>query len=109
MYCEKCGKELKEGQRCPVCAGSEVKIIEQTASENPKNENNVSMGSIIFAILGLLGTVYSLAIIIKDTTSNWGRYTYTPPFTEHETYMLLLIVASVIIFIIGLYNIFNKK
>lgn len=61
--------------------------------------------AIICAIIGFIGCIASAIIISNDMTGGSMfsmRYTYKPPFTAHETTMLIIAGISVIMLIAGI-------
>lgn len=59
--------------------------------------------------IGVIGTIYSI-ITISNEKSNWLiGYTYTPPFTEHETIILAVLVVSAVLGIIGIVLLSDKE
>ncbi len=49
---------------------------------------------------GLIGAFYAIATIDDDRSALFG-YTYTAPYSDHETGIIALLVISIIVFIIG--------
>lgn len=68
---------------------------------------NMIIGYILI-VLGVFGMVGSFTTISND----W-RYTYKPPYTDHETTMIALLIISVVVFIVGImviiFSVVKKK
>jgi hypothetical protein len=63
--------------------------------------SNKSLSSLIEIILGAIGLFYGIFTISNDT-SGFFRYTYTPPFTQHELFVIAITICSVIILLLGI-------
>lgn len=62
----------------------------------------VKISGFIMSTIGVIGTIYSI-ITISNDKSNWlVGYTYTPPFTEHETIVLAVLVVLAVLGIVGI-------
>lgn len=59
----------------------------------------MAIGYILSAI-GIIGTVF-----MGNYISNDSRYTYSPPFTDHETMVLVVFFACLIMAIVGVLSI----
>lgn len=66
---------------------------------------------ILFTVVGAIGEVYALMTINGDKNASilYGRYTYAPPFTEHEIMFITIATASAALLILGLIMISIKK
>lgn len=64
----------------------------------------------IMAIIGAIGEIYA-AITIANDTSGWFGYTYSAPFSQHETTMITIAVVSGILLVAGILVLFccSKK
>ena len=63
------------------------------------------MGIIIGVTMMAIGFGMDIAGFIRihsDTAGYFQRYTYSPPFTSHETTMIAIVVIGSIVFLIGL-------
>ena len=70
------------------------------------------MAGWIMVALGAIGGVYSWVTIQNDMHPQnlWdGTYTYQSPLTSHETTMIALAVASVIVLVVGIVMIAKNK
>lgn len=54
----------------------------------------------ILSAIGIIGTVFMGSYISNDR-----RYTYSPPFTDHETMVLVVLFACLIMAIVGVLSI----
>ena len=106
-FCNACGTRLT----IPVENGSESVYASQTeATGSTPNPTSSSTGTtpsvdrIIWKVLcmvaGLIGIVFSGYTIYDDMNAFFG-YTYTAPFSEHETTILAVLIVSIIVFLIG--------
>ncbi|MGM9670860.1 MAG: hypothetical protein ACI3XD_04715 [Oscillospiraceae bacterium] len=66
------------------------------------------IAGIIMAIIGAIGDIYA-AITIANDTSGWFGYTYTAPFSQHETTMITIAVVSGILLIAGIFILFSNN
>lgn len=104
MFCKQCGKELTDDATyCENCGNNTTNHIEPYPF--PK-ETNVSFINVLFTVLSAIGGLYSFLTIFEE----YGKtYTYTAPYTEHETTILVLAISSIIIFSYNLYRILKQK
>jgi uncharacterized membrane protein YvbJ len=107
MNCPNCGVELQENSRfCNAC-GTNLSINTPELTPTSGNSKSVSIGAIIVTIIGAIGTLFSIMTIQSDI--NQWRYTYTSPFTEHETGTIAVVVISVIVLISGIVVIYKSR
>lgn len=66
------------------------------------------IAGIVMAVLGVIGTVYTFMTVNADKTTGFQRYTYQPPFSEHETRIIILGIISIVLLIIGLIKIYKN-
>lgn len=66
---------------------------------------------ILLAVIGAIGEVYALMTINSDKNASilYGRYTYAPPFTDHEITYITIVAVSALLLIVGLIVLFLKK
>ncbi len=66
---------------------------------------------ILLAVIGAIGEVYALMTINSDKNASilYGRYTYAPPFTDHEITYITIAAVSALLLIVGLIVLFLKK
>lgn len=66
---------------------------------------------IFFAVVGGIGEIYALMTINSDKNASilYGRYTYAPPFTEHEITFITIAAVSAVLLILGLTMLLIKK
>ena len=79
----------------------------ETVDEKSEPESNSTNGSIakslnvligiLLLLFGLAGTVYTQTTIEKEF---W--YTYEPPYTNHEQFILLILFFSITLIVVGL-------
>jgi multisubunit Na+/H+ antiporter MnhB subunit len=107
MNCPNCGVELQENSRfCNAC-GTNLSINTTELTPTSDSSKSVSIGAIIATIIGAIGTLFSIMTIQSDI--NQWRYTYTSPFTEHETWMINIVFISIIVLISGIVAIYKSK
>lgn len=51
----------------------------------------------VCAIVGGIGAIFAYSIMNDDR----GAYTYTPPYTEHESFVIAILVGCIILAIVG--------
>ena len=106
-FCANCGVELQENSRfCNAC-GTNLSTNTQTPIPTSSSSKNISMGAIIATIIGAIGALFSIMTIQSDI--NQWRFTYTSPFTGHETGMIAVTVISIIVLISGIVAIYKSK
>ena len=67
------------------------------------------IAGIIMAIIGAIGDIYAAITIANDTSGWFSRYTYTAPFSQHETTMITIAVVSGILLIAGIFILFSNN
>lgn len=121
-FCIKCGNRLADNvKKCPNCGTAvptqNLNFNNQQNTVPPQynhynaappyyNQPNQSGGGIsplglIVLIIGICGLGFSIFKILNDMTGTWERYTYAPPFTDHEIGMIAILVISLIVSIFG--------
>ena len=56
----------------------------------------------IITALGAILAIYTAITIHTDIEGNWYHsYTYTPPFTEHELFNIILMIIAIAAIIAG--------
>jgi hypothetical protein len=74
------------------------------SGQNPnKSSSTVWLGYTI-SVIGLIGIIFMYTTISHDY-----RYTYSPPFTDHELGNIILLVGSIILLAIGIGVIIKQK
>jgi len=73
--------------------------IDNNSNQQPASIVGVVVG-IVLSVLGLVGIIVTAATIIGDR-SGFFRYTYAPPFSDHEVMVIAGGVISVILLIVG--------
>lgn len=66
------------------------------------------IAGIIMLILGGFGLMFSSMTISNDTSGLFG-YSYTAPFSDHETFVITVLVMSVIALIFGVVLLLVKE
>lgn len=64
------------------------------------------------SILGGIGTLMSVITIIGDMSEGGFlsyHYTYTPPLTGHEIFMIMLMIISLATLIIGILSVLKNR
>ena len=56
----------------------------------------------ILAIVGAIASFSVWGVISSETGRGWGYYTYTPPYTDHETTMILLFIICLVVTAAGI-------
>ncbi len=64
---------------------------------------------IILTVLGGVGILYCIMTILEDTSGWLFRYTYAPPFTDHEITVISILVVAIISTISGIIMLCNKE
>lgn len=121
-YCIKCGKQIPDNvSSCPNC-GTAIQPQQPNPNrqepvppthnyynmppeyynqQKPSGRGTSPLGLIVL-IIGLCGLAFAIFKILGDMTAKaWERYTYVPPFTEHEIGVIVILVISLIVSIIG--------
>lgn len=124
LFCESCGNKLvfenadfEEKRKCPSCStenNQDAQFCNKCGSSLTSTSNNVvvekttnqsvNVDKLIWKIICMIGGIVGAAIggyIVYSDKNAWFGYTYEPPFTDHEIGIIILIVASIIVFIIG--------
>lgn len=100
MYCQKCGKELKEGEKCCECSKVDTKIFSR-------------LNWIICTIIGVIGGVFSLLTLIYEIQHSikWrGGPMYALKELWNEQFWIIPIAfISVIFLIAGIFELFGKN
>lgn len=65
------------------------------------------VAGVLLTVLSAIGILYSIFTISNDTSGLIG-YTYSAPFTTHETTILTTLGVSVVVLIIGLVLLLSK-
>lgn len=66
------------------------------------------IAGIIMLILGGYGLMFSTMTILNDTSGLFG-YSYTAPFSDHKTFVITVLVMSVIALIFGVVLLLVKE
>ena len=66
---------------------------------------------ILFTVIGAIGEMYAVMTINTDMNASilYGRYSYAPPFTDHEITYIAIAASSAVLLIVGLILLFVKK
>ena len=89
IKCRECGHEISDQAAvCPHCGART-----QSGVEGSKVLTSAIAGLVV-VVLGLALMLYGIMTMTKDLNSYWNHYTYTPPFTSHETSTMLTLAAG---------------
>ena len=104
-FCKGCGSMLREITEAPdmISASQHAQAPRLPgASAYPPSSQLRPTRGLIALIVGIAGIVTSLITIISDIIGHgWFGYTYSSPLTDHETFMITVLIISIIVTIIG--------
>ena len=108
FFCTNCGTPINCASKfCSGCGRPlHSPVPSHPQKEAPVNVNAV-IGKVLCLISGVFATFYSI-LTIEEDTSNWW-YTYSGSFTDHETFIVLLLIAGIVLTIIGCCIPIHKK
>ena len=96
-FCNKCGTEIPENVNfCQKCGNALQSKQNPNQNSNTVEKTGIVPGYVI-SIIGLIGTILMFVAISHDY-----RYTYSPPFTDHEITNIAILVISIILLAIGI-------
>lgn len=105
MYCEKCGKEVKEGQTCPACGGNDNKS--QTSNRT------LGFGNLLCCVIGFVGALFTFPTFITqlqdDARWHGGIFNAIGRMMDNNFWLIPVVLLSTTLFLLGLHNTFNKK
>lgn len=83
IKCRECGKEISSrAENCPYC-GYKTRYGRSEA-EN-KSSSVMAVVMLIMIAVGLILVFVNVSTYIEDTSGYWPDYSYSAPFTDHET------------------------
>jgi hypothetical protein len=71
-------------------------LSKSSSGFSPPTSQAIFIGGLIMSVLGLLGSIFSAALIAGDSF-----HSYTPPFTDHEVSNIVKATGSSVILLIG--------
>lgn len=73
----------------------------ENESYNAYPQKELSPGGLIVFIIGLCMLSFAIFTILTDMSGTWIKYTYLPPYTDHEIGIIAVLIIGIAITIIG--------
>ena len=80
---------------------------EQPSQQVPST-STASPSTLVLLVLGVIGEVFAVYTITSEKSQFFG-YSYKPPLTSHEVFMIFIAIVSALFLLIGLVKLSQKK